>query len=487
MRKLIIGFVCVVLLLIGGWFAWLKFFQEVPEPEKVVVEIVDEQKEHRLVIFIHGTFGSTLSLLDAPSVVRDNIKGSMYAKTARSMRKDHFFFSTQPLMGRGLVPFIPSFDSKESHGFFAMYPIGKSYELFAKQLGEASELRHYYVFGWSGLLSQHKRRQEAVRFLNALADEVARFKAKGITPKITVVAHSHGGNLVLNAAALVALLRNEAIFDGLAAQALGVKKKLAEILFSLPTKAVAMEKKGQKKGDYELVCPAWNINQFVMLGSPVQPETDFAVQSTFLESVIHCYSVADKVQSSDWVSTSRYYSDQRFDCLQKELHVAGLELPKKLKQVRVMFNREISPSGTFEVKSDAKKEKSWWSLLVGDFAEHVERIDPTHKEFWFLVSRKDEEKTFLKPLPISVCMPLVTQLCESTELCDLDLNIARRADELCFEFSEHNRGTVVGERKISWELFDSMRVHATAWEADAEFLSREESLIFSHLRVGRAS
>jgi len=462
---------------------WLKFSFTSEKKEPVIVEILDKNKEHRLIVFIHGTFGSSLSLLDAPSVMRDNIKGSVYAKTARSMRKDTFFYSAQPLMERGLKSFEPTFNSKETEKLFAVYPISKSFDLFAQQVGGADEQRHYYVFGWSGLLSQHKRRQEAIRFLNALSEQIARFKENGINPKITILAHSHGGNLVLNAAAFVSIVRNEDIFNGARTQELLVKKKLGEILCGLVPKNAVIGKKGQKYLDYELVNPDWNIDELIMLGSPIQPETDFAVQSSFLKSVLHCYSIADKVQSSDWVSTSRYYSDQRFNCLQKELQNAGLNLPASLKQVRIMFDREVSAEGSFELKTDLNKDKTWWSLLVGDFHKNIERIDPTHKELWFLVSRKDEEKSILKPLPISVCAPVISALLNSTSLNDIDLNIAHRSDDLTFDFSEHASGVVVGSKKIEWNFFDVMRAQATAWEADAEFLSREESLIFSHLRA----
>lgn len=61
--------------------------------------------------------------------------------------------------------------------------------------------QHSYLFGWSGLANNKDRRlaaQELYKELYALSE---RYRlAYGVPPHITLIAHSHGGNVVLNLA-----------------------------------------------------------------------------------------------------------------------------------------------------------------------------------------------------------------------------------------------------------------------------------------------
>ena len=59
---------------------------------------------------------------------------------------------------------------------------------------------HFYIFCWSGMLS-HEARLEAAHVLHkALNDLVMRYKNNGKKPVITLITHSHGGNVALNLA-----------------------------------------------------------------------------------------------------------------------------------------------------------------------------------------------------------------------------------------------------------------------------------------------
>lgn len=211
-RRWVFLFIIAILALLGSVGVWWWYGQKIEvipiKPAELQLDRVE--KTHRIVLFVHGTFGSTLGLLDIPSVMKDNLKGSLYTKTARSMRKDRFFFCTQPLLDRGLRSFVPTSNRTSDDGGFAVYPIGSCFEKMAQHAWGDGEVRHYYVFGWSGLLSQSKRRQEALRLLNELNEEVKKFKKRNITPKITIVSHSHGGNVVLNMGLLVAELSGHA-------------------------------------------------------------------------------------------------------------------------------------------------------------------------------------------------------------------------------------------------------------------------------------
>ncbi len=63
---------------------------------------------------------------------------------------------------------------------------------------------HFYVFGWSGKLNHASRQLAAKNLYHALKELVLRYqKEYCITPQITLITHSHGGNVALNMAAIV--------------------------------------------------------------------------------------------------------------------------------------------------------------------------------------------------------------------------------------------------------------------------------------------
>ena len=63
-------------------------------------------------------------------------------------------------------------------------------------------LETFYFYGWSGQLSLSERRKEAKNLALQIQSLIVEpYKTKyGITPEITIITHSHGGNLVLNLA-----------------------------------------------------------------------------------------------------------------------------------------------------------------------------------------------------------------------------------------------------------------------------------------------
>ena len=123
------------------------------------------------------------------------------------MRKDQFFFQLQPLQELGLKPVIQSFNPDQSSIKHAAKLVSAAYELLAGYAHTTAEKNYFYTFGWSGLISQYQRRKEAITLYTALVKEYAALQAQGITPKIRLIAHSHGGNLILNAAGIHELLQ----------------------------------------------------------------------------------------------------------------------------------------------------------------------------------------------------------------------------------------------------------------------------------------
>lgn len=59
-------------------------------------------------------------------------------------------------------------------------------------------LESFYLFGWSGTLDAASRKEEAKQLYNALQHLYAQYTHNDIAPKITIITHSHGGNVALN-------------------------------------------------------------------------------------------------------------------------------------------------------------------------------------------------------------------------------------------------------------------------------------------------
>jgi len=89
-------------------------------------------------------------------------------------------------------------------------------------------LDHFYIYSWSGILD-FSERQRAANILHAEIVQLIETykKLHGIVPRIRILAHSHGGNVALN---LAAVANNNLIIDELILLAVPVQarnKKLA--------------------------------------------------------------------------------------------------------------------------------------------------------------------------------------------------------------------------------------------------------------------
>jgi hypothetical protein len=161
-------------------------------------------------VFIHGTFGTLLGLFSLYPIVKDEIKGTLYNKVLRKMRKNPFFFKEQPIFSRGMHKINPTFDLSEtgSHKYGA-YPIIKAFDEVSEAISPGKYKNDYYTFGWTGFMSKTRRRAESIRLYNALNEAIAEYASQGIKPKIRILAHSHGGNLALQLAGV-----NELLLEG---------------------------------------------------------------------------------------------------------------------------------------------------------------------------------------------------------------------------------------------------------------------------------
>ncbi len=464
--------------------------------KKIKPKITQVGQEKWITIFTHGAFGSVLGLLNTFEVIKDNIKGTRYKKLIGKMRKNPHFYTHQPILQKGLVKIKPSFElSASKNNKYAAYPIIKAYETILQEISPAKEQNFFYTFGWSGLMSQNQRRKEAIRFYNALNDEISKYSQMGINPKIRIIAHSHGGNLALNLAAVKTCLNNLENKSELEVIAINDDEKesllcMMQRIKNLPTKENVKTKKGQKVFDYIPIKKDLVINELIMFGTPIQAETEYFAFHDLFQKVYNFYSEEDIVQKMDWITTKKYYSEQRLSLLDK---IKGkikdrLKLPKVI-QVKIMMEREVITKKLTEKLQETdtiltlttnpiQKNQSFWRRLL-DRAKGLWQkatSDPTHRELWFA---SWDKKDMLSPLPTVIFTPIMVNAIEkiSEQIDDLDLNICFTGQTLTFYVLKHNDAQIRDKVSIYRKIIEKIKSKIKKWKPDDLSFAKEFDII----------
>jgi len=470
-------------MIVTGIILFLKSDQYCPDSW-----FLKKKSEPWMTVFIHGSFGSVLGFFNASDVLKDKISGTVYRKVTKGMRDDEFFFRYQPILKRGLVRVMPTFNIKEiGNQFFAAYPLIKAYDMIAEQICPGKEKNYYYTFGWSGLMSQNSRRFESIRLYNALSEEITKFHAQGIYPKIRLIAHSHGGNLCLNLGAVHRLvnLKDFSKLDVLSKN--HDENESLKVLYSLirvlPTQELAQHKQDQKRLDYMPIKKNLQIDQLIFYGTPIQPETESFVYSPVFKKVYNFYSGEDMIQKFDWVSSKRSSSFQRVACKKdpkssdcfvqakimiEKLHKAG----RGFRPVAMYKNHENH--GFYDSKNHEKPERTIWEqLLAGENIFTRKSKDPTHKELWFFSweSFDDAEEkytTFLRHVPTFVLTPLYLAVLHAgaKKYNDIDINTVIRHQKLIAIALEHDREKELHTCEIPVQTLDIIKHQTKSWKPD---------------------
>jgi len=446
--------------------------------EKNIETVSDlEKKDERetwLTVFVHGSFGSLLGLFNAYNVIKDKVEGTTYKKIVSKMRSDTFFFREQPLLERGLIKVEPSFDLfRCDNKKFAVYPLFKIYEKINELCKPGKEKNHFYTFGWSGLLSQRRRCHESIRLFNSLCEELEKYRAKGLYPKVRILTHSHGGNLVAYLGAVSDLMNRNVSTEGEESSTCSKSAALAnmtECFKNASDKSVLQSEKGQKRWDYEPRDRSLFVDEVILWGMPVQPETDCLFASSIFKDVYHFYSDEDLVQRLDWISTKQRYSDRRFDA--ERLREIALCSNKKNSfiQSRITVNRRPGEKAKEKVprKRNLEKKESFWSVLFsGGSILTPSSLDPTHKELWFFTwneATSDVREFVLEPFPVAIFSPALIHLIKRRpELCDVDINIKKKGGIVSFELSRYDEMKRQSEYLIQKDFFEAMRSDVEPW------------------------
>ncbi|MGB8367135.1 MAG: hypothetical protein WCD44_02140 [Candidatus Babeliales bacterium] len=354
------------------------------------------EKEIWLTIFVHGIMSIRphLNFSNFMNFMRDEIENTVYSKTVELMRKDKFFHLNQAMQEFGLEKINLSSVSKENATSITAF----IYDEVTKLSGAPETTNHYYTFGWSGLLSPTVRYKEGKKLFNSIVKELNIFWEQNIYPKIRLIGYSHGGNVCLNLAAI-------------------------------------------RQDKYPL--SSLTIDELILLGCPVQTETDYLVADQIFKKVYHIYSLADRIQRIDFFSFNRCFSRRHF---QNRQH---FKVPKNLTQIRfkVMRNKKTKSEKRRNKQQKLALNFSDPSIISGT-SPLLRNMSPGHMELWFFgwTPGHYRDNFVLYPLPVLSFVPLLIhhiQQAESSLVNPHPITIDVRPEQEVLFIKQHKRNKFV--------------------------------------------
>lgn len=310
-------------------------------------------------VFVHGIMSIKphVSVSNFARFITDDIQNSVYATTVELMRQDHIFFQNQAMQEIGLK----SVDITKIEKGYASGAMAMVFETISQAVNQdVSIANHYYTYGWSGLLSQKRRYIDAKLLYVDLGKELETFKARGINPKIRLIGYSHGGNVLLN---------------------LG------------------------RVHQQETSLAHFQVHELILLGTPVQTETDHLVNDPMFEKIYHIYSRADRIQKLDFFSLNRFFSGRFFEPRE------GFELPNKLIQIQLRCTRPPRHASKkikeFPPSNYNFKQKS----VATGTARRFRNAAPGHSELWFFGWTPSNYRQHypIHPLPTASLIPIIVR------------------------------------------------------------------------------
>jgi len=317
-----------------------------------------------ITIFVHGIMSVRphFSCANCLRFIFDKVQGSTYARTVEIIRQDPIFYQNQAMQEVGLKKIDTTSIQKNN----ASSALATVFEEISQSISTDKSIEnHYYTYGWTGLLSPSQRYRDACHFYKALMKEIHVFRSKGIEPNIRIIGYSHGGNVCLN---------------------------LAKVRQCNPH------------------LEPLTVNELILLGMPVQCETDYLVNDPMFEKIYHIYSRGDRVQKLDCFSLKRFFSRRLFK------PCGSLKLPPNLIQIQIKCTRMIhSKSKRIQQRRDEYKNHAYnvkSAPIISGKAHFMRNASPGHIELWFFGwTPVNYRKHFpLNPLPIVAIMPIILQV-----------------------------------------------------------------------------
>lgn len=293
------------------------------------------QKQPIMTIFVHGIIKPPWTFRDLIHIAQNNIETTRYKFASEYLRKSHEYFLTQPMQNLGLR----KIDLTSKYPTCAAAAIASVYE---KIEGNSEDL--YYTFGWSGFFNKCYREMEAKTFYDELLNELTSLKKINIFPKIRIVAFSHGGNVALNLAKHIPIIN-----------------------------------------------PPIEIDRLMLIGTPIQFETDHLILHPSFKKVYNFYSEGDIAQNADFLTTKYGTSSRTFKSRKDFI------LPDKFTQIQLRVTKIVKNCKGKTIRTIIK--------------------DPNHLELWTFgwVHRIYREKFPLNPLPMATLLPLIINTIDSID------------------------------------------------------------------------
>lgn len=330
--------------------------------EMVVTTKNPSTQEVWLTIFVHGIISIKphITVSNFIRFLTDNVQDSIYYHTVQLMRDDSFFYQNQAIQNRGLQKIdISKVGPGQAPSFMAYlfeYMNNHIYTINAP-------INHYYTFGWSGLLSRSARYTDAKHFYGALQEEIKKFRAQGIEPKIRIIGYSHGGKIILELASV---------------------------------------------HDKEMVDKTLHVDQTLFIGMPIECNDIYLIEKPIFKKVYNIFSGGDRVQPLDFFSCGQFFSYRLFknrkDCCVSE----------KIVQVEIKVIRKKG-EGTIPLSHAHCTDPL---LYDGTRCSRALRnVSPGHTELWFFGwTPLHYRKTFpLYPFPIVAFSPYILNIINSVK------------------------------------------------------------------------
>jgi len=341
----------IAILLIG-----LKLSTLYPSRAVTLPASTESGQEVWLNVFVHGIMSIKphVSWNNFMLFVKDEIDGTLYEKTVELMREDSFFYKNQAMQRIGLHRVDPTntTDNSSASLSYTIEEINKHYGL--------QKTSHYYTFGWSGLLSQKRRYQDAKELFVSLQKEIRKVRQQYTNPiiKVRVIGYSHGGNVSLN----LGLVRQK-----------------------------------------EFPNAALRVDELVLLGTPVLTDTDHLINDKIFKKIFNLYSLSDRVQKLDFFAPKQFFSSRVFRPRK------GFTLPNKLVQIQLKVTRCTDRTRACPKKFELAQDLNKRSIVYGKTGL-LRDVSPGHFELWFFgwtpVRYRDHYP--LHPLPTVSLAPVLT-------------------------------------------------------------------------------
>ena len=204
-------------------------------------------------------------------------------------------------------------------------------------------LEDFYFLRWSGKLSVSDREETAAHLYNAIKDLLKKYKEKyETTPTITLITHSHGGNVVLN-----------------------------------------ISKVADKDPDIK-------INNLILLACPVQKHTREFVNDGVFENVYSFYSSLDFIQVLDPQGLHYHPS---FKCRKPkgESILSGRSFPKHSKLCNVKI--KINGKGVWHTQFLSKEFVTILPQLINNLDRWREEAKESNYFISVLLNKKSAKKS----------------------------------------------------------------------------------------------